>query len=80
MVRLGPVDILEAEELREIVSRHAEETDSSVAHALLADWDISLRRFTRVMPMDYQRVLDAKAAAEREGRDVINAIMEAAHG
>jgi glutamate synthase (NADPH) large chain len=80
MVRLGPVDALEGEELREIVSRHAEETDSSVAHALLADWESSLRRFTRVMPLDYQRVLDAKAAAERDGRDVVSAIMEAAHG
>jgi glutamate synthase (NADPH) large chain len=80
MVRLGPVDTLEGEELREIVSRHAEETDSSVAHELLADWDSALRRFTRVMPLDYQRVLDAKAAAERDGRDVVSAIMEAAHG
>jgi glutamate synthase (NADPH/NADH) large chain len=32
------------------------------------------------MPRDYRRVLDARAAAERDGRDVLGAIMEAAHG
>jgi glutamate synthase (NADPH/NADH) large chain len=32
------------------------------------------------MPTDYKRVLAAKAAAERDGRDVDVAIMEAAHG
>jgi glutamate synthase (NADPH/NADH) large chain len=80
MVGLGPVDGFEGEELRELVERHAEETDSPVAHDLLTDWSASLARFTRVLPIDYQRVLDAKAAAERDGRDVITAIMEAAHG
>ena len=37
-------------------------------------------RFTKVMPRDYARVLAAQAAAEREGRDVQLAVMEATHG
>ena len=37
-------------------------------------------RFTKVMPRDYARVLAAQAAAEREGRDVLLAVMEANHG
>jgi glutamate synthase (NADPH/NADH) large chain len=32
------------------------------------------------MPKDYKRVLAAQAAAERDGRNVDEAIMEAAHG
>jgi glutamate synthase (NADPH/NADH) large chain len=32
------------------------------------------------MPRDYRRVLEAQASAERDGRDVLDAIMEAAHG
>ena len=40
----------------------------------------SPRRFTKVMPRDYARVLAAQAAAEREGRDVQLAVMEATHG
>ena len=37
-------------------------------------------RFTKVMPQDYKRVLAAASAAEREGRDVNEAVMAAAHG
>jgi glutamate synthase (NADPH/NADH) large chain len=34
----------------------------------------------KVMPRDYQRVLDAARRAEQEGRPVDEAIMAAAHG
>ena len=37
-------------------------------------------RFGKVMPKDFKRVLQARETAEREGRDVNEAIMEAAHG
>ena len=37
-------------------------------------------RFTKVMPKDYKRVLSAASQAEREGRDVNEAVMAAAHG
>ncbi len=60
--------------------RHEEETGSTVAAALLVDWDASATRFAKIMPRDYRRVLDAQAAAKRDGRDVLDAIMEAAHG
>ena len=53
---------------------------SAVAEQLLADWDASITRFTKIMPRDYKRVLDASAAAEAEGRDVNLAIMEASRG
>ncbi len=49
-----------------------------VAARLLADWDAG--RFTKVMPKDYKRVLSAASQAEREGRDVNEAVMAAAHG
>ena len=40
-----------------------------------------MRRFTKVMPKDYKRVLTAASAAEREGRDVNEAVDgRAAHG
>ncbi|HVW79619.1 MAG TPA: glutamate synthase large subunit [Mycobacteriales bacterium] len=66
--------------LREIVSRHRAETDSAVAAALLADWDGSVRRFAKVMPRDYKRVLEAAKAAEEAGEDVDAAIMAASNG
>jgi len=83
--RVNPelVDLLPLEDddvafLRETLSRHAEETGSTVASALL-EQDELVGRFTKVMPRDYARVLAAQAAAEREGRDVLLAVMEASH-
>ncbi|MGN6473822.1 MAG: glutamate synthase large subunit, partial [Mycobacteriales bacterium] len=66
--------------LRDVVARHQQETDSAVAAALVADWDKSIGRFSKIMPRDYKRVLAAAKAAEEAGQDVDEAIMAAAHG
>ncbi|MCR3719033.1 MULTISPECIES: glutamate synthase large subunit [Prauserella salsuginis group] len=66
--------------LRGVVARHAELTGSAVARSLLADWPRRSAAFTKVMPRDYKRVLKATEAARAEGRDVNEAIMEAARG
>jgi glutamate synthase (NADPH/NADH) large chain len=84
MVDLEPVGADGAALLHDLLRRHHEETGSPVAERLLADWAADagtvLARFTTIMPKDYKRVLAARAAAEREGRDVLDAIMEAARG
>ena len=80
MVDIDPLDDEDRAFLRDVVSRHHAETDSAVAAALLTGWDDAVERFGKVMPKDYKRVLRARAAAERDGRDVNEAIMEAAHG
>ena len=80
MVDIDPLDDDDRERLRGAVERHHAETGSTVAHALLTDWDAAVERFTKVMPKDFKRVLQAREAAEREGRDPNVAIMEAAHG
>ena len=51
-----------------------------MAAAILDDWATTQGHFKKVMPRDYKRVLAAIAAAERDGRDVNDAIMEAARG
>ncbi|MCD6638444.1 MAG: glutamate synthase large subunit [Nocardioides sp.] len=83
LVDLSPVAGDAAEELRALVVQHAEETGSTVAAALLAEWDAALARFTEVMPGDYKRVLDARTEALEEGLDEDEAaarIMEVLHG
>jgi glutamate synthase (NADPH/NADH) large chain len=80
MVDADPLEEPDVEFLRDAVSRHHAETGSAVAARLLADWDAAVGRFTKVMPQDYKRVLAAASAAEREGRDVNEAVMAAAHG
>ncbi|MFG1636172.1 glutamate synthase large subunit [Pseudonocardia alni] len=80
MVDLDPLSDEDRSIVHDLVERHHAETGSAVAHALLTDWDNAVERFGKVMPKDYKRVLLATENAEREGRDVNQAIMEAAHG
>jgi glutamate synthase (NADPH) large chain len=66
--------------LKETVGRHHRLTGSAVAASLLGDWTRRAASFTKVMPRDYQRVLEAARIARAEGRDVDEAIMEASRG
>jgi glutamate synthase (NADPH/NADH) large chain len=70
--------------IRELLSKHLEETGSAVATVLLAADDDELgRRFTTLMPRDYARVLKARAQAEAAGLDsetTVKLMMEATHG
>ncbi|MER7703873.1 glutamate synthase large subunit [Kitasatospora sp. NPDC097605] len=69
--------------LRETVQQHYEETGSTVAAELLADWGSGVSRFSTIMPTDYKAVLAAKDAAERDGlseAETTRKMMEAAHG
>ncbi|MFN8126898.1 MAG: glutamate synthase large subunit [Candidatus Nanopelagicales bacterium] len=77
MVRLEPLDDEDREFLLTAMRRHLEETESTVAADLLSDPEAALDRFGKIMPVDYKRVLQARAAAELEGRDPVAAVMEA---
>jgi glutamate synthase (NADPH/NADH) large chain len=78
MVDLESLTDEDVEFVRDVLRRHAEETESPVAAALLESWDPT--RFTKVMPRDYRRVLEAERHALAEGRDPAEAVMEAARG
>ncbi|MFT4043657.1 MAG: glutamate synthase large subunit [Gordonia sp. (in: high G+C Gram-positive bacteria)] len=66
--------------LHEYITKHTELTGSAIGASMLADWPRRCLAFTKVMPTDYKRVLDAAQMAEAEGRDIDSAIMEAARG
>ena len=78
MVEIENLDATDLDFLENILGQHLAETGSEVAQELLVNWPANAGRFTKVMPKDYRRVLDAQAKAEAEGRDPIEAIMEAA--
>jgi glutamate synthase (ferredoxin) len=48
----------DAAELKSIIEKHVLYTDSKKGSALLADWDISLKNFVKVMPIEYKRALE----------------------
>ena len=70
MVDVGPIEHLEDIELvQRAIREHVRYTGSEVGARVLADWEAALRGFVRVMPRDYQRVLEAQAKAAAVGRD-----------
>jgi glutamate synthase domain-containing protein 3 len=66
MVSLGHVEGEDEVELKGLVQKHYDLTDSAVARRLLDSWDDVLLKFVRVMPVDYARVLaERKHATEQ---------------
>ncbi|GAB2973650.1 glutamate synthase large subunit [Amycolatopsis acidiphila] len=80
MVDLLPLEPEDLNWLKQIVIRHHELTRSTVAASLLGDWPRRSASFTKVMPRDYARVLEAMKTAKAAGRDVDEAVMEVARG
>jgi glutamate synthase domain-containing protein 2/glutamate synthase domain-containing protein 1/glutamate synthase domain-containing protein 3 len=80
MVELQNLDPEDLDWLHEVVGRHAHHTGSTLARSVLSDWPRRSAQFTKIMPTDYQRVLEATRMAKAEGRDVDTAIMEASRG
>ncbi|HJR24672.1 MAG TPA: glutamate synthase large subunit [Acidimicrobiales bacterium] len=80
MVDLEPLEVEDVEWLRGVLRTHVEETGSTVAARILERWHTEVRRFKKVLPLDYKRVLEAARIAEETGQDVDEAIMAAAHG
>jgi glutamate synthase (NADPH/NADH) large chain len=80
---LVDIEQLEGEDftwLRDVVASHRDATGSAVAERILSDWSQQVNHFVKVMPRDYKKVLLAISEAEKAGRDVDEAIMEAARG
>ncbi|MEV0022194.1 glutamate synthase large subunit [Streptomyces atroolivaceus] len=81
---VGAVELLDDTDrqwLHDVVRRHQEETGSTVAEKLLADWDTSAARFSKIIPSTYKAVLAAKDAAELAGlseQETTEKMMEAA--
>jgi glutamate synthase (NADPH/NADH) large chain len=79
MVDIEPLSASDGEWLIEILHRFEAATGSEVAGEILKGSD-PLGAFVKVMPRDYRRVLEAIESAERDGRDVDEAIMAVSHG
>jgi glutamate synthase (NADPH/NADH) large chain len=83
MVVLDALDDHDRTFLHDVVTRHGELTGSAVAARLLADWTGCVEQFRKVMPLDYQRVLQVMREAEADGLDetaTLERVMAASHG
>jgi glutamate synthase (ferredoxin) len=80
MVELEALVGEDAEQVKDLLKRHAKYTGSTVAQKLLDHWKASQAKFIKVIPKDYKRVLAAIAKARQTGVSEEHAVMEAAHG
>jgi glutamate synthase (ferredoxin) len=81
MVDLEPLAEREdLEVIRDLIRKHAEYTQSTLARKILANWDHMYSKFVKVIPRDYKRAVAAMKRAEAEGIPWEKAVMEGAHG
>jgi glutamate synthase (NADPH/NADH) large chain len=66
-VELEPVEAPEdIEDLLDMIQQHHKFTKSAVAERVLANWPEVLKQFTKVMPIDYKRVLKERRQHDEE--------------
>ena len=59
------------------IEKHVTLTGSARGQAILADWPAIAEKFLKIMPQDYERVLEAQARAEERGLKGDEAILAA---
>jgi glutamate synthase (NADPH/NADH) large chain len=64
MVDLDKLDSADEKLLQEMIGKHYQFTDSTVAKFILNDFDNQLKNFIKVFPKDYKRVLETLAPKE----------------
>ena len=77
------MDDTDVDFLRSTIEAHRSETGSTVAEGVLEAFETELKRFVKVMPKDYKRVLTVIAESQAAGLDetqTVDKIMEAARG
>jgi glutamate synthase (NADPH) large chain len=68
-LELLPLGSADVEILKDLLTRHRDETDSAVASKMLEDMDATVASFTKVLPRDYAAVLETRKTAIAEGLD-----------
>jgi len=64
LVDLEKVPFEDVKELKKMIYNQKELTGSTLAAAILDDWDVALEKFVKVFPRDYKRVLSERKKAE----------------
>ena len=70
-------DVAELAELKALIEKHRDYTDSALAQKILNDFDNYSKKFTKVLPRDYKRMLDAMERVQAQGLTGDEALMAA---
>ncbi|MCB0192157.1 MAG: glutamate synthase large subunit [Anaerolineae bacterium] len=78
MVDLYPLELAEEiVEVKAMIERHVQYTNSDLGRRVLADWKAMVPKFVKVYPRDYKRMLEIIAQVEAEGLSGDEALMAA---
>ena len=67
----------DVEELKAMIEAHVKETGSAKGKLILADFDAYVKKFKKIMPRDYKRMLSLIARHEEQGQSKAEAELEA---
>ena len=65
------------EELKRMLENHVKYTDSKKAAAVLSDFEEEIKKFKKIIPEDYKKLISATAMFEEQGMTVEQAQIEA---
>jgi glutamate synthase (ferredoxin) len=78
MVTLYPLnDLEEIAQVREMIRKHAEYTGSDRTRQILAQWEEMVKKFVKVYPNDYRRVVETQKRFKLQGLSDEDAVMAA---
>ena len=78
MVNLVEItDEAELSELKNLIQKHTDYTKSTLGQSILDDFDVQSKKFVKVLPRDYKRMLDAIKRVEAQGLTGEEALMAA---
>ncbi len=67
-------------ELRNLIEKHAQLTNSRTAVGILEDWEAQLPLFVKVIPIDYRKVLERMKMNENRDDETVSATEEVFNG
>ena len=68
---------VDADELRNLITKHVSHTNSVKGQAILDDFSNYLPKFKKIVPNDYKKMLHAIKVHEQKGMTQEEAVMEA---
>lgn len=78
MVALEPLeDEAEVAEVRAMIGKHVQYTNSDLGRQVLEDWDKVLTRFVKIIPKDYKRMMEQIAKVQAQGLSGEQALLAA---
>ena len=72
MVMFDTIDASDEEVIKKMIYDHLNFTGSDLASELLKNWEESVTKFVKVMPVEYKAVLEKRKAAAKTGGVTVN--------